>query len=125
MNDSKQHSISGCYTRPPQTYTHTNTTTPRREGSHKRGIWLPLNLFKTALSDGNHRRGVNPVSQAAAATRAGLFSFGGGGAGGDWAAADNAAAATAADFQHTQLSQRRQLVINTLEITFTGPTWSA
>lgn len=102
MNDSKQHRISGCA--PPPL---------RRKGSHKHSIWLPLNLFKAAHSNRIINR--EKISFPGLSPRLGPCCLGGR-SGRRWRLSWLPA--------HTA-SQRRQVVINTLQITFTGPTWSA
>lgn len=104
MNDSKQHRIFGSQ------LTHTPL---RRKGSHKHSIWLALNLFKAAHSNKIINREkisfprLSPWRKPCCLGRR---------SGRRWRLSWLPA--------HTA-SQRRQVVINTLQITFTGPTWSA
>lgn len=85
----------------------------RRKGSHKHSIWPALNLFKAAHSSRIINREqisfprlspwLEPCCLGRRSGRSWRLS---------WLPAHTA-------------SQRRQVVINTLQITFTGPTWSA
>lgn len=82
-------------------------------GSHKHSIWLPLNLFKAAHSNRIINREKISFPRLSPWLAPGCL---GRRSGRRWRLSWLPA--------HTA-SQRRQVVINTLQITFTGPTWSA